>query len=256
MAQTRIPIVGGNWKMNTDSSSGEALARNIAAGFPAIEGVETFICPPFPYLARVAGAIEGSGVVLAAQDVYFQESGAYTGEVSTAMLKDCGCGAVLLGHSERRHVIGETDDLINQKTHAALDAGLTAVLCVGETLEQRESGKTDAVNKRQLLAGLDGVSAAQMRSVVIAYEPVWAIGTGMTAMPDDAQSAHAAIRGVLGNLYEQETAEAMRIQYGGSCKPSNASELFSQPDVDGGLIGGASLNPDDFLGILQAAAKS
>ena len=253
---TRRPIVGGNWKMNTNTKSGKALAREVAAGFGEIEGVEAFVCPPFPFLAQVGEVLKDAGgaVVLAAQDIYHEASGAFTGEVSADMLKDVGCGAVLLGHSERRHVIGECDALINKKTHAALAAGLTAVLCIGETLDQREAGETDAVNKTQLTAGLEGVTAEQMTDVVIAYEPVWAIGTGKTATPEDAQSAHAAIRGVLADLYGKAIADVTRIQYGGSCKPSNAAELFAQPDIDGGLIGGAALKAGDFLEILRAAA--
>lgn len=256
MSTTRRPIVGGNWKMNTTTESGTALARSVGEAFGTIDGVDAFVCPPFPFLAQVGEVLKqaGGGIVLAAQDIYHEPAGAFTGEVSAEMLTDVGCGAVLLGHSERRHVIGERDELINKKTHAALNAGLTAVLCIGETLEQREAGETDAVNKRQLTAGLEGVSTEQMADVVIAYEPVWAIGTGKTASSDDAQSAHAAIREVLANLYDQKTADATRIQYGGSCKPSNAAELFAQPDIDGGLIGGAALKADEFLAILRAAA--
>lgn len=253
---TRRPIVGGNWKMNTNTESGTALARAVGDVFGEIEGVDAFVCPPFPFLAQVGDVLKAAGgqIVLAAQDIYHEPSGAFTGEVSAAMLTDVGCKAVLLGHSERRHVIGERDDLINKKTHAALNAGLMAVLCIGETLDQREAGKTDAVNKKQLTAGLEGISKAQMADVVIAYEPVWAIGTGKTASAEDAQGAHAAIREVLANLYDQQTADATRIQYGGSCKPSNAAELFAQPDIDGGLIGGAALKAGDFLDILRAAA--
>jgi len=249
----RTPIVGGNWKMNTNADSAAALAKGVARGAASLSGVEVFVCPPFPYLTLVRDALAGSPVTLAAQDLYHQPDGAFTGEVSTAMLKDCGVGAVLIGHSERRHVIGETDELISLKTRAALDAGLTPVLCIGETLDQREKGETDAVNKRQLLAGLDGVSKAQVASVVIAYEPVWAIGTGKTATPDDAQNAHAQVREVLANLYDRATADATRIQYGGSMKPGNAADLLAKPDIDGGLIGGASLKPDDFLAIVNAA---
>ena len=253
---TRTPIVGGNWKMNTNAESAAALASGVAGGFASLKGVEAFVCPPFPYLSQVGAALGDSGVALAAQDLYHEPDGAFTGEVSVAMLLDCGVNAVLIGHSERRHVIGERDDLINKKTRAALEAGLTAVLCIGETLDQREKGETDAVNERQLKAGLEGVSKAQMASVVVAYEPVWAIGTGKTATPGDAQDAHAAVREVLANLYDQATADAVRIQYGGSMKPANAAELLAQPDIDGGLIGGASLKPDDFLAILSAAAAS
>lgn len=252
----RTPIVGGNWKMNTNAESAGALACSVAVGFAELSGIEAFVCPPFPYLMQVGGVIGDSRLGLAAQDFYHEPDGAFTGEVSAAMLRDCGVSAVLIGHSERRHVLGESDILINKKTRAALDAGLQAVLCIGETLEQREKGETDAVNKRQLRAGLDCVPKSLMASVVIAYEPVWAIGTGKTATPADAQDAHAAVREVIANLYDQATADMVRIQYGGSMKPANAAELLAQPDIDGGLIGGASLKADDFLAILAAAAAS
>ncbi len=256
MSSPRTPVIGGNWKMNTNAESARALAEAVGGGCGAIAGVEVFVCPPFPYLRRVGGVLTdaGGGVALAAQDVWHEPDGAFTGEVSAAMLLDCGVSVVLTGHSERRHVVGEDDDLINKKTRSALSAGLSVVLCIGETLDQRENGETDAVNERQLWAGLDGVSADQMTSVIIAYEPVWAIGTGKTATPDDAQDAHAKIRGVLGDLYGAGVAGATRIQYGGSVKPGNAAELFAQPDIDGGLIGGASLKADDFLAIVRAAA--
>ena len=252
----RTPVIGGNWKMNTNAESSRALAEAVGEGCRSIDGVEVFVCPPFPYLRRVGGALTdaGGGVSLAAQDVWHEPDGAFTGEVSAAMLLDCGVSVVLTGHSERRHVIGENDGLINKKTIAALNAGLSVVLCIGETLEQREQGETDAVNERQLRAGLDGVAPEQMASVIVAYEPVWAIGTGKTATPGDAQDAHAKIRGVLGDLYGADIAAATRIQYGGSVKPGNAAELFAQPDIDGGLIGGASLKADDFLAIIRAAA--
>lgn len=255
MAQARTPIVGGNWKMNTNGESGTALARAVADVFGEIKGVEAFVCPPFPYLAQVGEVCKaaGGGLVVAAQDIYHEAHGAFTGEVSAAMLKDCGCGAVLLGHSERRHVIGETDALICKKTHAALEAGLTAVLCIGETLDQREAGKTDAVNKQQLTAGLEGVSTDQMAHVVIAYEPVWAIGTGETATPAQAQAVHAFIRARIAAV-DARRAAALRVLYGGSVKPANAAELFAMPDIDGGLIGGASLEAESFLAICNAAA--
>lgn len=253
---TRTPIVGGNWKMNTNGESGRALAHALADVFGKLSGVEAFICPPFPFLTVVGAELRGaaSKIELGAQNVYHESHGAFTGEVSTAMLADVGVSVVLTGHSERRHVIGETDELINKKTLAVLGAGMTCVLCVGETLDQREAGETDAVNERQLRAGLHGVTAEQMGSVLIAYEPVWAIGTGKTATPDDAQDAHRKIRGVVADLFDAGVAEAVRIQYGGSVKPDNAAELFAQPDIDGGLIGGASLKAGDFLDILRAAA--
>jgi triosephosphate isomerase len=252
----RNPAVGGNWKMNTNTESAVALARGVADGFSGVGGVEAFVCPPFPYLTHVGRILadSGSGLRLAAQDLWHEPDGAFTGEVSASMLLDCGVEVVLAGHSERRHVIGEDDGLINKKTRAGLDAGLTVVLCVGETLEQREAGRTDEVNDRQVRAGLEGVSGEQMGSVIIAYEPVWAIGTGKTATPADAQDAHAKIRAVIDDLYGDVVAGATRIQYGGSVKPSNAAELFAQTDIDGGLIGGASLKTDDFLDIIRAAA--
>ncbi|USN98128.1 MAG: triose-phosphate isomerase [Phycisphaeraceae bacterium] len=249
----RRPIIGGNWKMNTNAESAVALARGVADGCAGLSGVEVFVCPPFPYLTHVGSALNNA-VMLAAQDLYHEPDGAFTGEISTAMLADCGVRAVLTGHSERRHVIGEGDALINKKTRAALNAGLLAVLCVGEKLDQRDAGETDAVNERQIRAGLAGVTPDQMARVVIAYEPVWAIGTGKTATPADAQDAHAKIRAVLTDLYGPEIAGATRIQYGGSVKASNAAELFGQPDIDGGLIGGASLKTADFLDIVRAAA--
>jgi len=251
----RTPFVGGNWKMNTDRATGAALARAVAEGTAACDGVEVAVFPPFPYLGAIAETLRGSRVVLGAQDLYHEKSGAFTGEVSAAMLLDCGASAVLTGHSERRHVIGESDELVNRKTRAALDAGLTCVLCIGETLEQREHGETDAVNERQLRSGLAGVRPEQAARLVIAYEPVWAIGTGRNATPADAQDAHARVRSALAACFSREAAAAMRIIYGGSLKPENAEGLLAQPDVDGGLVGGASLSAGDFCALVRTAAK-
>ncbi len=252
----RKPFVGGNWKMNTDSEG----ARALIGGVGGIGGgdAEVVVYPPFPYLREVAADIssQGSRVVLGAQDFRHEPNGAMTGCVSIDMLKDCSVSSVLTGHSERRHVIGETDSLINAKTKAALDAGMQVVLCIGELLEQREAGQTDAVNERQLRAGLEGVDEGSLDRVVIAYEPVWAIGTGKTATSADAQDAHAKIRSVLASMYSKEAAGKMRILYGGSVKPGNAEELFSMPDIDGGLIGGASLNAEDFGAIVSATRAS
>lgn len=259
----RTPIVGGNWKMNTSAASARSLALEVGKlvrGEKLAERCQVAVFPPFVYLRDVKAAIDAAGgaggvggVMLGAQDTYFENDGAFTGEVSLAMLKDCGVSIVLAGHSERRHVIGETDAIVNRKVKAVLGAGLVCILCVGEKLEERERGETDAVNVRQLTAGLEGVSAEQMSRVVIAYEPVWAIGTGKTATPGDAQNAHAVIRATLAKLYSAEVAGATRIQYGGSMKGSNAAELVAQPDVDGGLIGGASLKADEFVAIVRAA---
>jgi len=251
----RLPIVGGNWKMNTNRASASALAETVASSHRNSTAVEVVVFPPFPYLIEVGRALKGSAVMLGAQDLFHEPDGAFTGEISVAMLHDCGCAWVLAGHSERRHIIGESDDLLNHKALAALSGGLRVILCIGETLEQRESGETDEVNARQLATGLKGVSAGQMRDVVIAYEPVWAIGTGLTATPEDAQAAHAAIRRTLGEMFDARTAAATRIQYGGSMKPGNAAGLMAMPDIDGGLIGGASLNAEDFGAIVQAAAR-
>jgi triosephosphate isomerase len=251
---TRQRIIGGNWKMNTTLASARDLAGAVCRGLGSSGSARVVLIPPFPYLLAARDAIGSTPrVALGAQDVYFEPDGAFTGEVSAAMLKDCGCAWVLAGHSERRHVLGESDAIVNRKATAALAAGLNVILCVGEKLEERTAGQTDAVNERQLRAGLAGVSAEQLTRVVVAYEPVWAIGTGKTATPADAQDAHAKIRGVLGAMFSPAAAAATVIQYGGSVKAANAAELFAQPDIDGGLIGGASLKADEFLAIVKAA---
>jgi len=255
-APARTPIIGGNWKMNTTLASAKGLAEGVAGACRRdglLGSVEAAVFPPFVYLQAVGQTLGDSGVLLGAQDVYFEPDGAFTGEVSAAMLKDVGVQIVLTGHSERRHVIGETDVIVNRKTRAVLDAGLRVILCVGERLEEREAGRTHEVNERQTVEGLRGVTAEQMARVVIAYEPVWAIGTGKTATPADAQDAHAKLRNVLTGLYGQAVADATRIQYGGSMKGANAAELLAQPDIDGGLIGGASLKADEFASIVRAA---
>ena len=255
MAHPRVPTVGGNWKMNTDLASAATLARAIAAGLAGrAKAVEVALFPPFVYLHAVADAVKGCALTVGGQNVYHAARGAFTGEISPAMLLDVGCRAVLCGHSERRHVLHEGDDMVNAKLRTALDAGLHATLCVGETLHQRHAGETHTVNERQIERGLRDVSADHLARLTIAYEPVWAIGTGKTATPDDAQDAHAHIRGVLASLFGPPAAGAMRIQYGGSVTPANAPGLFAMPDVDGGLIGGASLKADDFLAIVSAAA--
>jgi len=248
----RKPFVAGNWKMHTVAAEAEALAAAIAQGAPKT-GVDLAVFPPFVHLRPVAKTLEGSGVSVGAQNMHYEPKGAFTGEISAAMLLDAGCRHVILGHSERRHVFGESDGLVARKMTAALSAGLRPILCVGETLDEREAGKTMEVNERQVRAGLDGVGAADMASVTVAYEPVWAIGTGKTATPDQAQDVHAAIRGILAELFDEDIAQATRIQYGGSVKPENAADIFSRPDVDGGLIGGASLKADSFLAIAKAA---
>ena len=250
----RRPIAAGNWKMNTTRDSAVALARAITEG--AAESVDVVVAPPFPYLLPVAEALQGGPVVLAAQNAYFEAPGAFTGEVALDMLADCGCRAVILGHSERRHVLGETDDLINRKVRAALAKNLQVILCVGELKEERLDNKTEAVLDQQMEGDLQNVSADQMANVVIAYEPVWAIGTGLTATPDQAEAAHLHLRNWLTSRYNSDVAEATRILYGGSVKPANAAELIGQPNVDGALVGGASLKADQFVPIIEAAAAT
>ncbi|MBL8990376.1 MAG: triose-phosphate isomerase [Phycisphaerae bacterium] len=254
----RTPIVGGNWKMNTDHAAAVVLARAVAAGVAPLGRVQTVVFPPFVYLRDVAAALaQASGATaLGAQDCYHAEKGAFTGEVSVGMLKDCGAAWVLAGHSERRHVMHEGDDLVNLKLRAALHAGMSVVLCVGEKLEQRLTDQTDTVNERQVRLGLRAVEPAELARVVIAYEPVWAIGTGKTATPDDAQSAHRHIRSVVADMFGRAAADALRIQYGGSVTAANAQALMAQPDVDGSLVGGASLKADEFVAICAAAAAA
>jgi triosephosphate isomerase len=252
---TRKPFIAGNWKMNTDIHSSVKLAEGIVAGCGETAGhkVDVAVCPPFVYLQQVCGALRSSHIALGAQDVYFEQKGAFTGEISAAMLKDTGCTYAICGHSERRHVIGETDELINKKVKAVLAGGLLPILCVGELLEQRKANKTTEVVTRQMKAGLAGLSAEKVAAITIAYEPVWAIGTGLTATPEQAQEVHAMIRGLLTEMFGKKLAGEVRIQYGGSAKPDNAAELMGQEDVDGLLVGGASLKADDFVTIVKAA---
>jgi len=246
----RTPFVAGNWKMNTNKAAAVALAKGVASGTPA-SGVHVGIAPPFVYLDAVSQAIAGSAVLLGAQDVYFEKDGAFTGEISVAMLLDLGVKFVLTGHSERRHVIKESPELVAKKAQAIYNAGLTVVHCVGEKLEERDGGTTNQVVQKQLEELATSMDDANR--IVIAYEPVWAIGTGRTASDAQAQEAHAFIRGFLAKRWNKAFADAVRIQYGGSMKPDNAAGLMAQADVDGGLIGGAALKPDSFLGIVKAA---
>jgi triosephosphate isomerase len=254
----RTPFVGGNWKMNTNRTTGSDLTRGVTDGLMNVDGVEVGVFPPFPYLLTVRAILRdrGSTVKLGAQDMYHQNDGAFTGEVSINMLKDCGTQMVLCGHSERRHILGEKDEVVNRKLRAVLDGGLTGILCVGETLEERIAGHQDIVTARQVRTGLAEIPASHAERLIIAYEPVWAIGTGKTATPQDAQDAHAAIRAMIRRMYNTDIAERMRIIYGGSLKPDTAPEIFAQPDVDGGLVGGASLNAADFVEICKAAAAA
>ena len=248
-------LVAGNWKMNGSTAASEALLSGIVAGIPAGSGFRLLVCPPFPYLGAAATKLAGSGVSLGAQNVSEHESGAYTGEVAPAMLKDVGCEYVIVGHSERRAMYGESSFQVAQKFQAAQAAGLTPILCVGETLEERESGATESVVDYQLGAVLDAAGISAFASAVVAYEPVWAIGTGKTATPEQAQDVHRHIRSRLAEQ-DEGIAEGTRILYGGSMKGDNAAGLLAMPDIDGGLIGGASLKADDFLAIAAAAASN
>jgi triosephosphate isomerase len=249
----RRPFIAGNWKMNTNRASAVALAEAVAKKAEAINGADIAVCPPSCYLDAVGRAIAGSKVALGAQNVYHEKDGAFTGELSAAMLCDLGCKCVILGHSERRHILGETDAAINRKVHAALAAGLIPIVCVGELLAEREAGQTLPVIRRQFDGSLAGLSADQMMKIVIAYEPVWAIGTGKVATPQQAEDVHLGLRKLMEERYNKLLAEAVRIQYGGSVKPENAAELLKQPDIDGALVGGASLKADQFLGIVAGA---
>ena len=259
MHPERIPFVGGNWKMNGDLDAARRLAAALVAGLPpeVEEGAcQVGVYPPFPHLGTVRHALGESPILLGGQDVSAEADGAFTGQVSAEMLIDCGCGSVIIGHSERRHGLAESDSLCGEKLAMALESSLWALLCVGETWEEREAGRTDEVTTRQLMGALEHVTPEHADRLLIAYEPVWAIGTGRSATPDDAQRAHSAIRGVVASRYDARLAAAVRILYGGSVNAGNAAALFAQPDVDGGLIGGASLKAADFLAIVAAAVQA
>ncbi|MGZ5308208.1 MAG: triose-phosphate isomerase [Solirubrobacterales bacterium] len=250
----RIPLVAGNWKMQKTAPEAVQLAEAL---LPLIEGrgeTEVTLCPPFTALRAVADAIEGHGIGLAGQNMHEEAAGAFTGEVSAPMLLDAGADAVILGHSERRQLFGETDEALARKLPAALEAGLRPILCVGETEGERDAERTEAVLRRQLEADLAQLPDGRLAEVVVAYEPVWAIGTGKTATAEIAQEACAFVRAVLSE-HDSDAAAGVRILYGGSMKPDNAAELLSRPDIDGGLIGGASLEADQFAAIVLAAGK-
>lgn len=249
----RVPFIAGNWKMNMLRDSGLTLVRALVDAVQSIDKVEVAVCPPNVYLAEIAAALKGSRIGLGAQNMYHEKEGAFTGEVSGSMLRDIGCSHVILGHSERRQFFGETDASVNRKTLAALGVGLTPIVCVGETLDEREAGKTEQVIDTQCRGSLTGLSPEQASKLVIAYEPVWAIGTGKTATPAQAEQVHAHIRQLLTELFGSATADGLRIQYGGSVKADNAAELLSQPNIDGALVGGASLKADGFAQIIKAA---
>ena len=243
--------MAGNWKMNLDRRSALELVVALREHVGDRTDVEVAVLPPFVYIDEVVRGLAGSPIRVGAQNMCDEPSGAFTGEVSAAMLVDVGADLVCLGHSERRHIYGETDELINAKVHAALAGDLDVILCLGETIEEREAGTTEDVVRTQLTEGLQGVDVSQMERITVAYEPVWAIGTGHTASPAQAGEVHQYLRGLLIGLYDDKVAETTRIQYGGSVKPSNVAELMAVPDLDGALVGGASLKPEHFLPIID-----
>ena len=252
----RKKVIAANWKMNMNVSEAESFLESFRLEVEDVSGVEIVIAPPFTALAKLSELLGGSQKVrLGAQNFYYEKSGAYTGEISASMLRELFVRYVIIGHSERRQIFGETDDLINKKVVTALASELKPILCVGETLEEREAGKEKDVLETQLRGALAGVSAEDMVETIIAYEPVWAIGTGKTASAAQAQDAHAHVRAVLAELSDAATADKIRIQYGGSVKPSNAEELLGQPDIDGALVGGASLEPRGFAEIVKAGVR-
>jgi triosephosphate isomerase len=245
----RRPLLAGNWKMNLTLAQSVELAQAVRDGAAAASG-EVAVCVPFTAISAVGAALKNSPVRLGAQDVYWEPSGAFTGEISTGMLVDAGCQMVVIGHSERRKLFGETDEWVNKKLGAALKAGLTPIVCIGETLDERESQKTWRVLETQLAGSLKGFAPADLSKAVVAYEPVWAIGTGKTATPAQAQEAHLFVRGQLKKLYGDGFAQGVRVLYGGSVTADNVDQLMAQPDVDGALVGGASLKKDSFLRIM------
>lgn len=252
----RRPFVAGNWKMNLDRASAIALAQAVCESVGGRDDVDVGLFPPAVYLRDIVEVAQSSPVQVGAQNCCDQAGGAHTGEISVSMVQDVGSGLVLLGHSERRHVYGESDELINRKVHIALAQRLDVMLCLGETQEQREAGETEAVCGSQLQAGLAGVGAEDLQRVTLAYEPVWAIGTGLTASPEQAQDAHAYVRGVLAGIATDDLAARTRILYGGSVKAENAADLLARPDIDGALVGGASLTAEAFLPIIPDSPEA
>ena len=249
----RKKIIAGNWKMNVKPSETAALVKEVAEATKLFTNVEVVCCTPAIDIPAAVAAAAGTHVGVGAENAHWEEKGAFTGEISTGMIVDAGAKYVIIGHSERRQYFGETDETVNKRARAVIAAGLTAIVCVGETLEEREAGKLVQVIERQMNIGLKDITSEDCERLVIAYEPVWAIGTGKTATPDQAQEVHALIRSTLAKLVGEATADKVRIQYGGSMKPSNAAELLAKKDIDGGLIGGAALKAVDFAGIVGAA---
>ena len=247
----RTPLIAGNWKMHKTSSEAAQTARQLVELTTDVEDVDIMIAPTFTCLEAVSGVVAGSQVALGAQNLYWEKEGAYTGEISADMLTALGCRYVIIGHSERRQYFGETDETVNNRIKAALDAGLIPVMCVGETEQERDAGQTFSILDKQVKNGLHSYVAADLETLVVAYEPVWAIGTGKTATKDQAQEAHRHIRGLLTGLYGDVLSASLRILYGGSVKPDNVSDLMAMPDIDGALVGGASLDAESFSKIIH-----
>jgi triosephosphate isomerase len=251
MNAKRRPILAGNWKMNMTATQARELAGKLIPLVSAVKDRDIVLAPPFTAIQAVGETIKGTNMALAAQNLFWEDKGAFTGEISAEMLLDSGCKYVIIGHSERRQYFGETDETVNKKVRQALKKGFLPILCVGETLAEREAGKLNDIISRQVMGGLKDVSAEDMKKVVIAYEPVWAIGTGKTATPEQANEVHALIRNKINALYSADVAEAFRIQYGGSVTPENVSTLMAMPDIDGALVGGASLKPESFAALVN-----
>ena len=248
-------FIAGNWKMNLNRGQSLSLVQSLVESLRGVSDVDIAVCPPAVYLGELGKALHATNIGLGAQNVNSKTEGAYTGEISCSMLKDVGCRYVILGHSERRAIYGETDSMVNEKLHAVLAAGLTPIVCVGETLEQREAGQTQQVVRSQCIGSLAGLTEDQMLKTVLAYEPVWAIGTGKTASPAQAEEVHKDIRSLLETQFSASTAQRVIVLYGGSVKADNAQELLSEPNIDGALVGGASLKQDSFEGIIKAATS-
>ena len=248
-------FIAGNWKMNLNRGQSLSLVQSLVESLRGVSDVDIAVCPPAVYLGELGKALHATNIGLGAQNVNSKSEGAYTGEISCSMLKDVGCRYVILGHSERRAIFGETDSMVNEKLHAVLAAGLTPIVCVGETLEQREAGQTQQVVRSQCIGSLAGLTEDQMLKTVLAYEPVWAIGTGKTASPAQAEEVHKDIRSLLETQFSVGTAQRVIVLYGGSVKADNAQELLSEPNIDGALVGGASLKQDSFEGIIKAATS-
>jgi triosephosphate isomerase len=255
MPDIRRPLIAGNWKMFKTVRESVAFVTALRARLADVRGVDLLVAPTFPALEPVARALDGSAIGVAAQNLHWEREGAFTGEVSAVMIREAGAAWVIIGHSERRTLFGETDATVNRKVRAALTATLTPIVCIGETLAEREAGETLSVLDRQIQRGLDGVTGAELGAMVLAYEPVWAIGTGRTATPAQAQQAHAHIRARLTQWFGSDAAARCRVLYGGSVKPDNIAALVANPDVDGALVGGASLNADDFTAIVRRSTE-